>query len=868
MSSIPPTGRSVRILASVFCLSSFAFLDAKADTFYWGGPSNSGTNPPAGGTATWATNTTRWTLQNYEGVGTPGYFLWADGNTAVFGGNAGTVNIGNSYLVADFNVETSGYIFEIGVTRTLTVTNFGGAGLSSSIWRPTTNASRTLNLTVEGNTVFTGLFTDATNGTSLLNVTKLGAGTLTLSSSNLMTGVATVSAGTLRVSHNNALGSGAVVVSAGATLQSIDQALTITNALQVGANAKIETVNQPLVLSNLTTGGSSGSPTIIAGAQDVTINKAIGLPGATRGLANNLEAGRTLTLGALDINSDTNTSRVLVFTGTGDTLISGTIANGNDTTSGSFQITSSGTTTLSGNNTYSGGTTIPAAHTGTLRLGHNNAFGTGSVTFSSGTMQAFGSSRILANNFTIGGDVTFSGSNGLTLGGMTTVNNSRDITNNVVGGLVFSNVVIGVDANARTLFLHGSNNTTFAGQIANSPAPNVASLDIRSTGLTVLNASNSYSGNMIIRGSADSTNIPGAIVRIGSPYAFGAPGGSNTVTSGGQLDLNGQSVNGETLRIVGPGFQEAGALVNTAAGTAGWAGDVTLLGTTIVVATNGNMAISGAIGITNTNVAGYALIKRGAATLTLSGANTYDGDTIVDAGHLNLTTNGSLRFVVQGSGTNSSVSGEGSAAFNGAFNINLALAGTNLADAWTLVSIGSRTYGTNFIVSGFSTSGDGIWTRTETNNVTYQFSQASGILEVTGVAPVNAYSNWLTNYPSLSGTNAVPSADPDGDGFSNGTEFAFDGNPTMGTPALMTAVKSGTNVVFRYVGRIDSSTNYHVMSTANLSTGPWVTNNSVTVTNSADQSGILLPAEYVRREFSVPGTNREFFRIKATVPAP
>jgi hypothetical protein len=35
------------------------------------------------------------------------------------------------------------------------------------------------------------------------------------------------------------------------------------------------------------------------------------------------------------------------------------------------------------------------------------------------------------------------------------------------------------------------------------------------------------------------------------------------------------------------------------------------------------------------------------------------------------------------------------------------------------------------------------------------------------------------------------------------------------------------------------------------------------VTNSADTNNILLPAEYTRKEFTVPATGREFFRIEA-----
>jgi hypothetical protein len=43
------------------------------------------------------------------------------------------------------------------------------------------------------------------------------------------------------------------------------------------------------------------------------------------------------------------------------------------------------------------------------------------------------------------------------------------------------------------------------------------------------------------------------------------------------------------------------------------------------------------------------------------------------------------------------------------------------------------------------------------------------------------YSQWIsTNYPSLTGSDALPGSDPDGDGLNNLGEFAFGSNPTSG----------------------------------------------------------------------------------------
>jgi hypothetical protein len=43
------------------------------------------------------------------------------------------------------------------------------------------------------------------------------------------------------------------------------------------------------------------------------------------------------------------------------------------------------------------------------------------------------------------------------------------------------------------------------------------------------------------------------------------------------------------------------------------------------------------------------------------------------------------------------------------------------------------------------------------------------------------FDTWISNYPSLTGSDALPGADPDGDGIDNEGEFGFDGNPDDGS---------------------------------------------------------------------------------------
>jgi hypothetical protein len=124
-----------------------------------------------------------------------------------------------------------------------------------------------------------------------------------------------------------------------------------------------------------------------------------------------------------------------------------------------------------------------------------------------------------------------------------------------------------------------------------------------------------------------------------------------------------------------------------------------------------------------------------------------------------------------------------------------------------------------------------------------------------------SYGNWLINYPTLTGAEANRTADPDGDGFDNNKEYAFDGNPTVGTPSLLSSSNNASSAVFRFTGLKGAEANYTVQSTTNLSTTTFAPT-SIPVTLSTDQTGLLIPLSYERREFSVPlSATNNFYRV-------
>ena len=124
-----------------------------------------------------------------------------------------------------------------------------------------------------------------------------------------------------------------------------------------------------------------------------------------------------------------------------------------------------------------------------------------------------------------------------------------------------------------------------------------------------------------------------------------------------------------------------------------------------------------------------------------------------------------------------------------------------------------------------------------------------------------SYGNWLINYPTLIGAETNRTADPDGDGFDNNKEYAFDGNPTVGTPSLLSSSNNGSSAVFRFIGLKGAEANYTVQNTTNLSTTAFAPT-SIPVTLSSDQTGLLIPLSYERREFSVPlSATNNFYRV-------
>ena len=204
----------------------------------------------------------------------------------------------------------------------------------------------------------------------------------------------------------------------------------------------------------------------------------------------------------------------------------------------------------------------------------------------------------------------------------------------------------------------------------------------------------------------------------------------------------------------------------------------TLAGTMSVTGTGSRIsAQQGPVNITAPiSGSGDLIFNGGNATYrtTISGTNTYTGNITVN-GLITAAAGSSLKFAIGASGVNNSISGTGTAAFNGEFNIDLSGASSTPGDSWTLVNAATLTesFGATFTIPGFIESNN-VWL-SETG--TYAFSEATGVLSVvSGDGDADGLPDvWeLTHFGNL---NQTGTGDADNDYATNASEYAASTSP-------------------------------------------------------------------------------------------
>ena len=309
-------------------------------------------------------------------------------------------------------------------------------------------------------------------------------------------------------------------------------------------------------------------------------------------------------------------SQRLTVDQTGNTTYNGVISG-----AGAAGLTKdgTGTLTLGGQNTY-GGTTLVSG--GTLIITHSNALGlatdgNGTSVASGATLRLSGNGLNVADALSLSGTLANTGGNNeysgaLTLAGTGTLDSAADNTLTVSGAIGGAGRLS--KTGAGTLALSGTGDNTYAG----------------------------------------ATNVAAGILRIRKSSALGAAttAGNTTVAAGATLELDSASGNltiAENLQLTGQGVNTAaegaspvylGALRNVR-GDNTVNGNITLAdNTTIYSAGGANNSLTFA-GVISHGATAYGLRKIGAGKLTLTGANSYEGDTDIDAGELELNNSDS-----------------------------------------------------------------------------------------------------------------------------------------------------------------------------------------------------------------------------------
>ncbi|ECA6164045.1 AIDA autotransporter-like protein ShdA, partial [Salmonella enterica subsp. enterica serovar Altona] len=603
------------------------------------------------------------------------------------------------------------------------------------------------NATLELNTG--GTFDNVISGSG--QVVKSGDETLTLSGANSYTGGTTISGGTLVASNVEALGTGDITDNA--TLE-LNAGGDFANNIG-GTGSVVKSGDKTLTLSgtNTYTGGTTISGgTLVAsnvnalGSGNVTDNATLEL--STGGdFANNIggtgsvvkSGDETLTLsgansytGGTTISGGTLVASNVEALGTGDvtdnaTLELNTGGDFDNAISGSGQVVKSGdkTLTLSGANSYSGATTISG---GTLIATHVNALGTGAIdNRASLLLDASG-------QFTVTDLTTESGGNteigaGSTLQA-TTLTQKSDST-----------LTINLNSNTADPVIHAASQVSLAGTLDITGVGDVLDSDPASTDdldtFTLIASDKTIAGDfekLTVAGMdadlADFITVDGRIDDTGKQYELttaltwyadrddavtDAHGTFNLTNADGSFAVNTvlENVDATLDPASATGWdgtslikQGAGTLILNAENT--YTGGTTISGGTLV-ATNVDALGSGDVtddatlelntgGTFDNAISGSGqVVKSGDDVLTLSGANSYSGGTLISDGTLvasnvdalgsgDVTNNATLEMNTGGDFINN-IGGTGRVEKSG--DDTLTLSGSNTYTGGTLISDGT-----------------------------------------------------------------------------------------------------------------------------------------------------------------------------------
>jgi autotransporter-associated beta strand protein len=549
--------------------------------------------------------------------------------------NSGTLVLSNAAALGNGTLTLNGGSLNQNIGSGVTVSNniaqiwngnftvINSAAINIGLGAVTVNDN--LTITVNGNIFTVG----GTINAAGLNLTKEGAGTLTLGNANSTVSSWTINGGTLRGGTNTG------TFGYGATLNLVNGTLTAgpnsvgandfsTNALNVLGNFTLNNNNssnnnpttwyqfKSLAIGSNTLNVTASGSTVdgnISIRDGVTLNgnATINVTGTLNAMTFTSNGSVVESGGSYGLTKAGNGTLRLVGAGnyTGDTVISGGVLEIQNVAASTI----SGNTTLNGNTVTLGSTdgisigqgvsgtgirsgsyilAINAANS-TITLSQNaSAAGSNiSLTFAQTSGSLAGSTLDYDNQ---GGSINFGQSTAITLGGLKG-NQSLSLTNN--------------NTTAVALTIGGNNQTTAYGGVLSGNG----SLVKAGSGTLTLSGNNTYTGG---------TNLNAGTLVIGNTSAAG----TGTITQ----------ANGTSLLTIGTTGTIANAMsvYNVAATeTSTLSGAITVNNATFDVETDDTLTISGAVSGSG------GVTKTGDGTLVLSGSNSYSSATTVNAGTLN-----------------------------------------------------------------------------------------------------------------------------------------------------------------------------------------------------------------------------------------
>jgi len=507
----------------------------------------------------------------------------SDGTIALTGG--GTLTN------ATVNIAATGILDVSGVTTSTTVGELTSTSATASV----VLGSKTLNAGQNNSsTAFAGVI----SGTG--GLTKVGTGTLTLTGVNTYTGVTTVNAGTLQVSlatNPSVIDHSSTLAVGGGTFEltgvSGSAKTQVMNGLTVNAGSSSIVINNGADAAGTVTtldlrgpSGTAGITHVAGGSVDFRSipvadfqNTAIVLTGQANDASGILGSYATVNNGAAFAAND-GTGKIVAYTGYTDIAARGPASVIPDSPNANVRINSPGTT---------GPITLASPTTIINTLSQNNAQAA-VVDLAGETLKVGATGGIF---------ITPSGGN-LTIG---TAPNSGTLTSGGVTATGSGEVILGNFNTGSTL--------TINSVISNNGVVGVVALTKTGAGTVVLAGQNTYRGATTIGAGRLSLTGVGSITNTS---AVSLTGGTSV------LDITGISA--------------ANTTIGSLDGVLG--SSVVLGGKELITGGNNNSTTFAGI----ISGSGGKLTKVGSGTMTLTGANTYDGLTTVDGGSLVLNTTG------------------------------------------------------------------------------------------------------------------------------------------------------------------------------------------------------------------------------------